>query len=388
MSDCSFVDLTCISPNCNRPRKYAVSKITPHHMAGNLTLEQIAAMEAKPSRQMSSNYAISSDGGIALLCHEADRSWCSSSPANDHRAITVEVANDQIGGQWHVSDAALEALVKLCVDICQRNPALKNGLNYTGDARGNLTKHSYFTSTACPGPYLGGKFSWLAEEVNKRLAGGVTAVGDALRAGMALHLERTNLYIASASLAIAGVRTGTYYLWGAEVVNGRVRITNSTSNVGKYGKVTGWISVDDAKAGAGLRDQTTDSRGLTKIVIDYASNVQAMAVYNLAQQHGFGLHRAGMGLQDGLEGQDVFIAQAVGRYLHADGRIALAAGFGKQGHALAQQLDLVAPGYYRSRYIDAAKTAQYIEIGQISAGDAEHVTTLCKKAAIEYKTAA
>lgn len=282
---------------------------------------------AKPSRQMSSNYAISSDGGIALLCHEADRSWCSSSPANDHRAITVEVANDQIGGQWHVSDAALEALVKLCVDICQRNPALKNGLNYTGDARGNLTKHSYFTSTACPGPYLGGKFSWLAEEVNKRLAGGVTVAGDALRAGMALHLERTNLYIASASLAIAGVRTGTYYLWGTEVVNGRVRITNSTSNVGKYGKVTGWISVDDAKAGAGLRDQTTDSRGLTKIVIDYASNVQAMAVYNLAQQ-----------------------------------------------------LDLVAPGYYRSRYIDAAKTAQYIEIGQISAGDAEHVTTLCKKA--------
>lgn len=182
----------------------------------------------------------------------------------------------------------------------QRNPALKNGLNYTGDARGNLTKHSYFKNTACPGPYLGGKFSWLAEEVNKRLAGGVTVAGDALRAGMALHLERTNLYIASTSLAIAGVRTGTYYLWGAEVVNGRVRITNSTSNVGKYGKVTGWISVDDAKAGAGLRDQTTDSRGLTKIVIDYASNVQAMAVYNLAQQ-----------------------------------------------------LDLVAPGYYRSRYIDA-----------------------------------
>lgn len=167
------------------------------------------------------------------------------------------------------------------------------------------------------------------------MAGGVTVAGDALRAGMALHLERTNLYIASASLAIAGVRTGTYYLWGAEVVNGRVRITNSTSNVGKYGKVTGWINVDDAKAGAGLRDQTTDSRGLTKIVIDYASNVQAMAVYNLAQQ-----------------------------------------------------LDLVAPGYYRSKYIDAAKTAQYIEIGQISAGDAEHVTTLCKKAAIEYKTAA
>lgn len=336
MSISALATYTQLSPNCNKPRKNPISRITPHHMAGSLSLPQFGALVAKPSRQMSANYAIAKDGSIGAFCDEDNRSWCSSSPYNDHRAVTIEVAND--GGastNWHVSDAALESLVKLCVDICQRNPALKNGLNYTGDARGNLTKHSYFTSTACPGPYLGGKFSWLAEEVNKRLAGGVTVVGDALRAGMALHLERTNLYIASASLAIAGVRTGTYYLWGAEVVNGRVRITNSTSNVGKYGKVTGWISVDDAKAGAGLHDQTTDSRGLTKIVIDYASNVQAMAVYNLAQQ-----------------------------------------------------LDLVAPGYYRSRYIDAAKTAQYIEIGQISAGDAEHVTTLCKKAAIEYKTAA
>ena len=336
MSISALATYTQLSPNCNKPRKNPISRITPHHMAGSLSLPQFGALVAKPSRQMSANYAIAKDGSIGAFCDEDNRSWCSSSPSNDHRAVTIEVAND--GGastNWHVSDAALESLVKLCVDICQRNPALKNGLNYTGDARGNLTKHSYFTSTACPGPYLGGKFSWLAKEVNKRLAGGVTVVGDALRAGMALHLERANLYIASASLAIAGVRTGTYYLWGTEVVNGRVRITNSTSNVGKYGKVTGWISVDDAKAGAGLRDQTTDSRGLTKIVIDYASNVQAMAVYNLAQQ-----------------------------------------------------LDLVAPGYYRSRYIDAAKTAQYIEIGQISAGDAEHVTTLCKKAAIEYKTAA
>ena len=174
MSDCSFVDLTCISPNCNRPRKYAVSKITPHHMAGNLTLEQIAAMEAKPSRQMSSNYAISSDGGIALLCHEADRSWCSSSPANDHRAITVEVANDQIGGQWHVSDAALEALVKLCVDICQRNgiPKLlwKGDKNLVGQVdRQNMTVHRWFAAKACPGDWLYSRHGQIAAEVNKRL---------------------------------------------------------------------------------------------------------------------------------------------------------------------------------------------------------------------------
>ena len=165
MRDSGLITYSAISPNCNRPRRYPISKITPHHMAGNLSLKQIAEIEGRPARRMSSNYAIASNGDIALLCHEADRSWCSSSPENDHRAITIEVANDQIGGNWPVSDAAFESLIALCVDICQRYPALASGLNYTGDARGNLTKHSYFKNTACPGPYLGSRFGDLAKEV-------------------------------------------------------------------------------------------------------------------------------------------------------------------------------------------------------------------------------
>ena len=130
MSDSALVSYEHISPNSNNPRKYPISKITPHHMAGNMSLEQLGATEGRPTRQMSSNYGIDSKGRIGLFCHEANRSWCSSSPANDHRAITIEVANDGgAGTNWHVSDAALEALVKLCVDICQRNHALNGGLN-------------------------------------------------------------------------------------------------------------------------------------------------------------------------------------------------------------------------------------------------------------------
>ena len=156
-----------------------------------------------------------------------------------------------------------------------------------------------------------------------------------LRAGTALHLERANLYVASTSLTIAGVRTGTFYLWGKEVVNGRVRITNTTSNVGKAGRVTGWISYDDAKAAAGIKDQLDDSRGLSTIVIDAVGTVTAMPLYELCKQ-----------------------------------------------------LDLVNPGYYRSKFIDTANTVQYIEIGRISSGDAQVVKRLCDKAGIEYKVAA
>lgn len=168
MSNSPLVSYTRISPNSNNPRNKPILKITPHHMAGNLTLEQFGAIVANPARQMSANYAIESSGRIGLFCEEKNRSWCSGSGANDHQAITIEVANDGGAPDWHISDAAFASLIDLCVDICQRNgiPAL----NFTGNANGNLTQHNYFQATQCPGPYLKSKFPYIAAEVNKRLA--------------------------------------------------------------------------------------------------------------------------------------------------------------------------------------------------------------------------
>ena len=156
MSDSALAVYTAISPNCNRPRSQPISKITVHHMAGNTTLESFGALVGRPSRQMSANYAIESSGRIGLFCHEADRSWCSSSPWNDHRAVTIEVANDSGAPDWHVSDKAYAALLDLCTDICRRN-GIKE-LTYTGDKNGSLTMHCFYAATACPGPYLKSKF--------------------------------------------------------------------------------------------------------------------------------------------------------------------------------------------------------------------------------------
>ncbi len=161
-----LVSYTKLSPNYN-PRTGAIKKITIHHMAGNCSIETCGDIFAKASRKASSNYGIGTDGRIGMYVEEKNRAWTSSSPANDYQAITIEVANDGGAPQWHVSDKALAALIDLCVDICKRNGIEK--LNYTGDANGNLTKHEYFANTNCPGPYLGGKFSYIANEVNKRL---------------------------------------------------------------------------------------------------------------------------------------------------------------------------------------------------------------------------
>ncbi len=148
-------------------RDHKIDKITIHHMAGNLTLE--ACCNSVQSRGGSCNYCIDSGGRIGVMVDEKFRSWCSSNRANDMRAVTIEVANDKPSdaGNWHVSDKAIAALIELCTDICKRNGIKK--LNFTGNANGNLTMHKFFAATGCPGPYLSGKFPYIAAEVNKRL---------------------------------------------------------------------------------------------------------------------------------------------------------------------------------------------------------------------------
>ena len=176
MSNSYLVDYVKISPNKNTPRKYPITKITIHHMAGNLTVEQCGNVFAPVKRQASSNYGIGTDGRVGMYVEEKDRAWTSSNADNDNRAVTIEVANDQIGGNWHVSDKALSKLIDLCTDICRRNGI--ESLNYTGDKSGNLTMHKWFANTACPGPYLSSKFPYIAQEVNKRLQNGSSSYSE------------------------------------------------------------------------------------------------------------------------------------------------------------------------------------------------------------------
>ena len=169
MSNSKLVTYTQLSPHCNKPRCDKIRKITIHHAAGNITLQGFSSTFCG-TREVSANYGIDSQGRVGMYVEECNRAWTSSSADNDHQAITIEVANDGGAPNWHVSDAALEAAINLCVDICKRNGIAK--LNFTGDKNGNLTMHKYFAATGCPGPYLESKFPYIADEVNKRLGTG------------------------------------------------------------------------------------------------------------------------------------------------------------------------------------------------------------------------
>lgn len=176
MSNSPLVTYTKLSPNHSGRRNHVIDTVSIHCMAGNASVETCGALFADPSRKASSNYGIGSDGRIALYVDEANRSWCTSSASNDHRAITIEVANNGGAPDWPVSDKAYSALLDLLTDICRRNNIKellwKGNKSLIGQVgKQNMTVHRWFAAKACPGDYLYNRHGEIAAEVNRRLKG-------------------------------------------------------------------------------------------------------------------------------------------------------------------------------------------------------------------------
>lgn len=174
MSNSSLVDCTIISPNKNSPRNHAIDTITIHCVVGQCSAERIGEIFKPTSRQASSNYGIGYDGRIGMYVEEKDRSWCTSNAANDHRAITIEVASDTTH-PYAVKEKAYAALLDLVTDICKRNgikrlvwsTSKSDRVNHKNGC--NMTVHRDYANKSCPGDYLYNLHGEIAAEVNKRL---------------------------------------------------------------------------------------------------------------------------------------------------------------------------------------------------------------------------
>lgn len=138
-----------------------IEKITPHHMAGVMSAEQCGREFQKVGRGGSSNYGIGNDGRIGLYVDEADTSWCNSNWDENCKSVTIEVSNSSRGGNWKIGDKALNSLIKLMADIAKRN-------NLGKLVKGkNVTWHSMFYATECPGAYMLSKLDYIIAEANK-----------------------------------------------------------------------------------------------------------------------------------------------------------------------------------------------------------------------------
>lgn len=179
MSNSSLVSYTRLSPNHSGKRTHSIDRITPHCVVGQLSVETLGSIFAPSSIQASSNYGIGKDGRVGMYVEEKNRSWCSSSNANDQRAVTIECASD-LKSPYAFNDTVWNKLIDLCVDICKRNGKKKllwlgsrdKTLNYSPKSDEMvLTAHRWFSDTACPGNWMYAREGILADAVTKRLGG-------------------------------------------------------------------------------------------------------------------------------------------------------------------------------------------------------------------------
>lgn len=211
MSNSPLVSYTKISPNKTSPRNHKIDTITIHCVVGQLTAEGIGSCFASSSRQASSNYGIGKDGKIGMYVEEKDRSWCSSSASNDHRAITIEVASDT-SHPYAVNDKAYAALIELCTDICKRNNIKE--LKWKGDKsligqvdKQNMTVHRWFANKSCPGDYLYNRHGDIAKAVNAKLNGNTVTVSLSDIGG---HYAEKHINKLLAYKVVSGYGDGTY----------------------------------------------------------------------------------------------------------------------------------------------------------------------------------
>ena len=180
MSNSGLVVYTKLSPNHSGQRTHSIDRITPHCVVGQLSCESICGCFTSPEREASCNYGIGTDGRISLCVEEKNRSWCSSSNANDQRAVTIECSSDKTA-PYAMTDAVYAALIDLCTDICKRNG--KSKLLWFGDKNKTLayepkademiiTVHRWFANKSCPGDWLYNRLGDLAAKVTSRLGGG------------------------------------------------------------------------------------------------------------------------------------------------------------------------------------------------------------------------
>ena len=216
-----LVSYTKLSPCNSGQRTMKIDRITPHCIVGQLSAETIGACFDHTSVQASCNYGIAVDGRVALIVPENVRSWCSSSSANDQRAVTIECASDKTA-PWAFRDNVYQRLIELCVDICKRNG--KNKLLWLADKQKTLayqpaademilTVHRWFANKACPGDWLYERLGDLAEKVTKALGGSSTPSGsdptqDAkviYRVQVGAYKKRENAEIKLRQISAAGV---------------------------------------------------------------------------------------------------------------------------------------------------------------------------------------
>lgn len=258
MSNSPLVTYTNWSPNKNSPRNMPIDRISIHCFVGQVTAQRGSDVFKPASKQASCQYVVGKDGDVSQNVDEKDRSWCTSSSANDNRAITIEVASDAYH-PYAVTTKAYATLLNLCEDICRRNGKKKllwfgdkdTTLNYKPAADEMvLTVHRWFANKACPGQYLYDRQANIAKEVTSRLGSAPTTTPTTSTTTTPTQPAPSASFLVRVTASALNIRKSPTT---ASAITGCIRDKGVYTIVevnGKWGRLksgAGWIHLDYTK---------------------------------------------------------------------------------------------------------------------------------------------
>lgn len=309
-SNSSLVSYIIKSPNHSGQRMHKIDRITVHCVVGQMTAQNLGKYFSKSTTQASCNYGIGKDGDIVLCVDESNRSWCSSSYANDQRAITIECASDKLE-PYAFNDAVYNRLVDLCIDICKRNGIKKvlwlgtkeKSLAYEPkEGECVLTAHRWFAKKSCPGDWMYSREQDLANKINAAIA---TKSSDSSlpKTPFVVKVLVFDLNIRSLP-SMAGTIKG-------QTGKGSFTITETKDGWGKLKSGQGWIYLENKKyvevcGNSSQVTQTSSTRRINAAILnirkgpgtnyDVIGQIRDRGIYTIVkEQDGWGLLKSGQG---------------------------------------------------------------------------------------------
>lgn len=284
MSNSSLVSYTKLSPNHSGQRTHSIDRITPHCVVGQLSAESICGCFTSTSRQASCNYGIGTDGRISLCVEEKNRSWCSSSNANDQRAVTIECASDTTE-PYAMNSKVYASLINLCVDICKRNGKKKllwfgdknKTLNYSPKSDEMvLTVHRWFANKSCPGDWLYSRLGDLATQVTNKLGGSIASNTTPATTNTKFPTTPFTVQVLISDLNYRSAGSMSDKVLG-QTGKGTFTITEVKNGWGKLKSGAGWIYLENAsyvKIGSTVNNSSsTPASGFTSYKVKVTADV-------------------------------------------------------------------------------------------------------------------
>ena len=148
-------DETILKKHFTSPRRMKIAFVVFHHptvKTDGKTAVLDACYRIWQNRPASAHYAVEGKQ-VRQYVWDGNAAWATANTLGNHAGISVEVANLKLGPSWEIDEESWETAAMLAAFIHVAY-GLGRPTSKVGGRLGTLRQHSWFSSTACPGPHM------------------------------------------------------------------------------------------------------------------------------------------------------------------------------------------------------------------------------------------